>query len=52
MEKNLTQNFYKKIINNLKNSKNIFYKNNDIEFSYQYLYEKVQLLTSRLNKHK
>lgn len=52
MEKNFTHNFYKKIIYNLKNSKNIFYKNNDTEFNYQYVYEKVQLLTSRLNKHK
>ena len=28
MKKNLVQNFYKKLIYNLKNSKNLFYKNN------------------------
>ena len=44
MKKNLVQNFYKKLIYNLKNSKNLFYKNNDLEFSYKYVYEKITIL--------
>ena len=52
MKKNLVQNFYKKLIYNLKNSKNLFYKNNDLEFSYKYVYEKIIILTSIINKHK
>ena len=52
MKKNLVQNFYKKLIYNLKNSKNLFYKNNDLEFSYKYVYEKITILTSIIGKHK
>ncbi len=52
MKRNLVQNFYKKLIYNLKNSKNIFYKNNDLEFSYKYVYEKIIILTSIISKHK
>ena len=36
MKKNLVQNFYKKIIHNLKYNKNIFYKNNDYKFTLPY----------------
>ena len=52
MKKNLVQNFYKNLIYNLKNSKNLFYKNNDLEFSYKYVYEKITILTSIIGKHK
>ena len=52
MEKNLVQNFYKKIIYNLKNNKNIFYKNNETKFTYEYVHQKIKILSSKLKKHK
>jgi len=52
MDKNLIQNFYKKIIYNLKNNKNIFYKNNETKFTYEYIHQKVKILSSKLKKHK
>ena len=52
MKKNLVQNFYEKLIYNLKNSKNLFYKNNDLEFSYQYVCEKVTVFNQIISKHK
>ena len=52
MKKNLVENFYKKIIYNLKNSKNLFYKNNETKFKYQYIHQKIKIVTTKLKKHK
>lgn len=52
MKKNLVENFYKKIIYNLKNSKNIFYVNNETKYTYEYIHEKIKILSSKLKQHK
>ena len=52
MKKNLVKNFYKKIIYNLKNSKNLFYKNNETKFKYQYIHQKIKIVTTKLKNIK
>ena len=51
-QNNLCQNFIKKIFLNLRKSNNIFYKNNNKEYSYGYAYKKLLNLNTFLTKYK
>ena len=51
-QNNLCQNFIKKIFLNLRKSNNIFYKNNNKEYSYSYAYKKLLNLNTFLTKYK